>query len=222
MTAHGPPQKKGLRVFLVDDHPIVRAGLRALLEERTGLSVIGEASDGATAVAEVDRLKPDVVVMDLAMPGPDGDGFAATRRIVQSNPNVRVLVLTTYASESDAARAIDAGATGYLLKDTAPDDIVQAIRSVASGAPVFAPSVAAHMLKRLRAPSALTTRELEILALVAEGGTNKTIAKHLHISEATVKTHLLHAFEKLGVDDRTAAVTVAMSRGILSPITPRV
>jgi DNA-binding NarL/FixJ family response regulator len=212
-----------MKVLLVDDHPIVRAGLRALFEAR-GIEVIAEAGDGQTAKEAAARLRPDVVVMDLSMPVLDG--FKATEQIVRDDPSKRVLILTTYASEADAVRAMDAGATGYLLKDAPPDDIVAAVRSVAAGVPALHPSVAAFVLQRLRGGTAakkidLTTRELEILAKVAEGGSNKTIAKALHISEATVKTHLLHAFEKLGVDDRTAAVTVAMSRGILSPVAIR-
>lgn len=214
-----------LRVLLADDHPIVRAGLRVLLESR-GIDVAGEASDGLAAVEQATRTRPAVVVMDLSMPGLDG--FAATQRILRAVPEARVLVLTTYASEADALRAMDAGATGYLLKDAPPDDIVAGVRSVAAGVPALAPAIAEHVLRRLRGghaangqPGALTTRELEILAHVAEGRSNKAIAKVLHISEATVKTHLLHAFEKLGVDDRTAAVTVAMSRGILRSFVAR-
>lgn len=215
---------KATTVLLVDDHPIVRSGLRALFEAR-GLDVVGEAGDGQAAIAEAARLHPDVVVMDLSMPGIDG--FKATAHIVRGSPKghtTRVLILTTYASEADAVRALDAGATGYALKDATPDEIVAAVRSVAAGVPALAPTIAPIVLARLRGGSGLlTTRELEILTKVAEGGSNKTIAKVLHISEATVKTHLLHVFEKLGVDDRTAAVTVAMSRGILSPpsIAPR-
>jgi DNA-binding NarL/FixJ family response regulator len=210
-----------IRVLVADDHPIVRAGLRALIEGRMGLSVVGEAADGNAAVEAAASLEPDVVLMDLAMPRLDG--FDATRRITCGCPNTRVLVLTTYASDADAVRAMDAGATGYLLKDAAPDEIVAAIRTVAAGAPAVAPEVAPYLMRRLRGERAtgssgsptLTTRELEILAKVAKGSSNKAIARELRISEATVKTHLIHVFEKLGVDDRTAAVTVAMSRGIL-------
>jgi DNA-binding NarL/FixJ family response regulator len=203
-----------MRIVLADDHPIVRAGLKALLEAR-GITVVGEAANGRAALELALETKPDVVVMDLSMP--EVDGIAATKSITTALPKTRVLVLTTFASEADAVRALDAGATGYLLKDTAPDEIIAAVRNIALGQSVLAPAVATAVLNRVRGgTSSLTTRELEILQHVADGRTNKETAKALKISEATVKTHLLHAFEKLGVDDRTAAVTVAIQRGILN------
>lgn len=203
-----------LKVVLADDHPIVRAGMKALLEAR-GIRVVGEAANGRAALEIAKETRPDVVVMDLSMP--EVDGFSSTKSITAALPKTRVLVLTSFASESDAVRALEAGATGYLLKDAPGDEIVAALRDVAIGKSVLAPTVAAAVLTRVRGgTNALTTRELEILSHVAEGRTNKETAKALKISEATVKTHLLHAFEKLGVDDRTAAVTVAIQRGILS------
>lgn len=203
-----------LKVVLADDHPIVRAGMKALLEAR-GIRVVGEAANGRAALEIAKETRPDVVVMDLSMP--EVDGFSSTKSITAVLPKTRVLVLTSFASESDAVRALEAGATGYLLKDAPGDEIVAALRDVAIGKSVLAPTVAAAVLTRVRGgTNALTTRELEILSHVADGRTNKETAKALKISEATVKTHLLHAFEKLGVDDRTAAVTVAIQRGILS------
>jgi DNA-binding NarL/FixJ family response regulator len=201
-----------MRVLLVDDHPIVRAGLGTVLEAR-GITVVGEAANGREALERARELRPDVVLMDLSMP--EMDGFAATKSIAGTT---RVLVLTTFASEADAVRALDAGAMGYLLKDAPPDEIVAALRDVAAGKPAFAPAVANVVLRRLRSAPAetLTARELEILTRVADGLSNKEVAKALRISEATVKTHLIHVFEKLGVDDRTAAVTLAIKRGILA------
>jgi DNA-binding NarL/FixJ family response regulator len=204
-----------VRVLVVDDHPVVRDGLRGMLGTQGDLEVVGEAADGAEALAVAARARPDVVLMDLRMPGMDG--VTAIGRLAAEQPSARVLVLTTYDTDQDVARAIEAGATGYLLKDAPREELFRAVRAAARGETVLAPSVATKLVGRLRAGSgpALSQRELEVLALVARGATNRQAAAELFISEATVKTHLLHAFAKLGVGDRTAAVTVAMERGLL-------
>ncbi|WP_276954166.1 response regulator [Allomeiothermus silvanus] len=204
-----------LRILIADDHPIVRAGLVGLLSTQEGFQVVGEASSGLEAVQMADALRPNVVLMDLRMPGMDGT--AATRAIRSRFPEVQVLVLTTYDTDTEIVRAIEAGAIGYLLKDVPREELYKAIYASAHGESVLSPPVAARLLGRMRSPSdeSLSTRELEVLSLVAKGLSNKEIARELKISEATVKTHLLHTFGKLGVDDRTAAVTVALERGIL-------
>jgi DNA-binding NarL/FixJ family response regulator len=210
-----------IRVLVVDDHPVVRSGLVGMLDVEDDLDVVGEAADGEEAVARAVALKPDVVLMDLRMPRLDGAG--ATARIVTRCPSCRVLVLTTYDTDADIIRAVEAGATGYLLKDTPRIQLVQAVRAAARGETVLAPTVAARLVSRLRgpAPEPLTGRELEVLAAVARGLSNVEIGRELFIAEATVKTHLLRTFAKLGVDDRTRAVTVAMELGLLpSPGAP--
>jgi DNA-binding NarL/FixJ family response regulator len=211
-----PPTGDQIRVLLADDHPVVREGLRALLAADGALDVVGEAASGEEAVTLADRLRPDVVLMDLRMPG-HLDGASATARITADLPGVRVLILTTYDTDTDILRAVEAGATGYLLKDTPRRDLTDAVRSAARGETVLAPPVAAKLVTRMRAPAqdTLTPREVDVLRLVAQGHTNAAIGRELHIGEATVKSHLLHAFAKLGVGDRTAAVTVAIGRGIL-------
>jgi DNA-binding NarL/FixJ family response regulator len=204
-------------VLIVDDHPVVRDGLRGMLAGQQDLEVVGEAADGAEAVALVGRLRPDVVLMDLRMPGLDGVG--AIRRLGADSP-ARVLVLTTFDTDTDVVRAIEAGATGYLLKDTPREELFRAIRAAHRGESVLAPTVATKLLGHTRAPAPagpLSARELEVLRLVARGATNREVGATLFISEATVKTHLLHMFEKLGVSDRTAAVTAALERGLLRP-----
>lgn len=204
-----------IRVLVADDHVVVRAGLRAMLSE-PDLEVVGEAGDGEEALALAATLEPDVVLMDLSMP--KLDGFAATRRIKIGQPKVQIVVLTTFETEADVTRAIDAGAIGYLLKDAPRSEIVRAVRAAASGRATLAPEAAARLMARSKGPNearALTRRELDVLERVAKGATNAEIAKALRVSEATVKTHLLHVFEKLGVDDRTAAVTRAIERKIL-------
>ncbi len=204
-----------VRVLVVDDHPVVRSGLRALLEGHDDLEVTGEAGDGRQALAAVAADPPDVVLLDLRMPVLDGVGVISQLR--DTHPHVRVLVLTTYDADTDIVRAVEAGATGYLLKDTPREELFRAVRAAARGEPVLAPSVAARLMRRAGAPAtkAPTERELDVLRLVAQGLTNRAIARRLHVSEATVKTHLVHAFGKLGVDDRTAAVTAALERGLL-------
>ena len=217
-----------IRVLVVDDHPIVRSGLVGLLGVETDMDVVGEAGDGEEAIIRVAALSPDVVLMDLRMPKLDGVG--ATARITAEFPSSRVLVLTTYDTDADIIRAVEAGASGYLLKDTPRLHLVDAVRAAARGETVLAPPVAARLVSRLRSPAPvpepavanpLTPREVEVLRAVSRGLSNADIGRELFIGEATVKTHLLRAFAKLGVDDRTRAVTAAMERGILPPPTLR-
>ena len=203
-----------IRILVVDDHPVVRAGLVGLLAGAEGLEVVGEAEDGGRGVALALELEPDVVLMDLRMPELDGAG--ATARIVSERPATRVVVLTTFETDADILRAVEAGATGYLLKDTPRAELVEAIRAAARGETVLAPSVATRLLTEVRGGSErLTPREVEVLAQVARGLSNAQTGAALFISEATVKTHLLRIFAKLGVDDRTHAVTVAIRQGLL-------
>lgn len=204
-----------IRILLVDDHPVVRHGLRGMLDAEPDLTVVGEASSGTTGVAAARELVPDIVLMDLRMP--DGDGVQATGQILAALPTARVVVLTTYETDRDILRAIEAGASGYLLKDTSPAELADAVRAAARGETVLAPSVASTLVRQVRAPAppALSAREVEVLRLVAAGRTNADIGRELFISEATVKTHLLRVFNKLDVADRTAAVTTAMSHGLL-------
>jgi DNA-binding NarL/FixJ family response regulator len=210
-----------IRLLIVDDHPIVRDGLRGVFDGEPGFEVAGEAADGAQALERAAELGPDVVLMDLRMPAMGG--VEAIRRLRADQPAVRVLVLTTYDTESDVLPAIEAGATGYLLKDAPREDLIRAVRAAADGRPVLAPTVAQRLMTRVQAPppaatpavDALTDRELEVLRLVASGTTNRGTARTLFISEATVKTHLLHAYAKLGVRDRAAAVSEAYKRGLL-------
>jgi DNA-binding NarL/FixJ family response regulator len=204
-----------IRVLVVDDHPVVRGGLVGWLDAQDDLTVVGEAGDGLEALALVAAAEPDVVLMDLRMPRMDG--VTATERLAAAHPGVRVLVLTTYDTDADIVRAVAAGATGYLLKDAPLPQLADAVRAAARGETVLAPPVAARLVSRLRAPAAEapTAREVEVLAGVARGLTNAEIGRELFIGEATVKTHLLRVFAKLGVDDRTRAVMVAVERGLL-------
>ncbi len=204
-----------IRVLVVDDHPVVRGGLVGWLAAQADLDVVGEAADGLEALAQVAAVSPDVVLMDLRMPRMDG--VTAIERLAASHPGVRVLVLTTYDTDADIVRAVAAGATGYLLKDAPLPQLADAVRAAARGETVLAPPVAARLVSRMRAPVAEepTARELEVLAGVARGLTNAEIGRELFIGEATVKTHLLRVFAKLGVDDRTRAVMVAVERGLL-------
>jgi DNA-binding NarL/FixJ family response regulator len=205
-----------VRIVIADDHPVVREGMRALLMTQSDFDVVGDAADGAGAVALVGELGPDVLLMDLLMPGTDG--VSATSEISARYPDTHVLIVTTYDSDQDILRAVEAGAAGYLLKDTPRNELCAAVRAAARGETVLAPAVAARIVTRMRAPkpTALTPREVEVLTWVARGFTNADIGRELFIGEATVKTHLLRTFAKLGVDDRTAAVTVALERGILA------
>jgi DNA-binding NarL/FixJ family response regulator len=204
-----------IRILIADDHPVVRTGLYGMLASQSDFEVVGEAASGVEAIRLTALVGPDVVLMDLRMA--ELDGAAATAQIKKLHPKTAVLVLTTYESNVDILRAIEAGATGYLLKDTPRDDLIAAIRKVAQGTAVLAPVVATRLLqqRRLSSQEALSSRELEVLSLVARGASNKETAHQLHISEATVKTHLIHIFGKLGVADRTAAVTMALEQGLL-------
>lgn len=244
-----------IRVLIADDHPVVRSGLAGMLAAEPDLSVVGEAANGAEALELAAESHPHVVLMDLRMPVLDGT--AATARLSREQPDVRVLILTTYDTDGDILRAVEAGAIGYLLKDASRAELADAVRAAARGETVLAPVAAASLLTRVRAqvvggvvgPSAgtgasagsgsssgsgsggaggsagngpggssrptLTAREIQVLGLVAEGHTNAEIGRALYIGEATVKTHLMRAFGKLGVDDRTAAVTAAMRQGLL-------
>jgi len=206
---------KRIRLVIADDHPVVRTGLQGMLASQPDFEIVGEATTGMEAIALTAALHPDVVLMDLRMA--ELDGVAATAHIRKQQPEISVLVLTTYDSEADILRAIEAGATGYLLKDTPREEMYTAIRSVAQGKSVLAPAVTTRLLRHMHAPveETLSTREIEVLTLVARGASNKEAARGLHISEATVKSHLIHIFSKLGVVDRTAAVTVALERGLL-------
>ncbi|WP_217178691.1 response regulator transcription factor [Streptomyces sp. AC495_CC817] len=204
-----------LRLVLVDDHPVVRAGLRALIESSDDLQVVGEAGDAADAVAVVAAERPDVVLMDLSL-GDGVGGIEATRRIAALDPAPAVLVLTTYDTESDILRALDAGARGYLLKDVPPADLFSGIRAVAKGEPALAPSVTTVLMRRASSPEPrMTEREVEVLELLADGLGNRDLAKTLFVSEATVKSHLSHIYAKLGVDTRAGAVAAAIEQRII-------
>ena len=204
-----------IRLLIVDDHPVVRDGLHGMLDGQPDFEVVGEAGDGVEAVNLAETLKPDIVLMDLRMPVMDG--VAALVEIKVLSPEVQVLVLTTYESDADILPAIEAGAAGYLLKDSSRQELYDGIRAAARGETVLAPAVAARLVGKMRAPAEeqLSSREVEVLQLVAEGESNSEVAQHLHISQATVKSHLVNIFGKLGVSDRTAAVTAALRRGIL-------
>jgi DNA-binding NarL/FixJ family response regulator len=204
-----------ITVLIADDHPVVRAGLRGMLAAEVDLRVVGEAGNADDAVSMTRELWPGVVLMDLRMPG---GGVAATARLAELCPQSRVLVLTTYGSDDLILSAVEAGATGYLLKHADLADLLAAIRSAAAGETVLAPAVAARLTRHVRGPrkSALSAREAEVLRLVARGLTNAAIGSALFIGEATVKTHLLRIFGKLEVDDRTAAVVTAVGRGLIT------
>lgn len=207
--------RSAIRVLICDDHPVVRSGLRGMLQAQPDFEVVGEARNGAEAVALTERLVPNVVLMDLRMP--EVDGVTAVGRISARHPDVHVLVLTTYETDADILRAIEKGATGFLLKDAEEAELFGAIRQVARGSSPLSPAVAARIVKRMRGreDENLSEREIEILRSVACGMNNREVARALLISESTVKAHLIHIFGKLGVSDRTAAVTVALERGIL-------
>ncbi|MFE9402920.1 response regulator [Streptomyces sp. NPDC006530] len=205
-----------IRILLADDHPVVREGLRGMLAAEPDLEVVADAANGPQAEALCAELRPDIVLMDLRMPG--GDGVESIGRLTASGLPCRVIVLTTYETDRDILRAVEAGAAGYLLKDLARGELAQAVRAAARGETVLAPSVAARLVDQLRARPErprLSDREVAVLRLVAEGCTNAEIGRRLFVAESTVKTHVVRIFGKLGVDDRTAAVTRAMSLGLL-------
>lgn len=205
-----------IRVVLVDDHPVVRAGLRAVLEASGQVAVVADVPDGASALTATRTYAPDVVVTDLRL-GAGMDGVELTTALLAEDPTRRVLLLTTYDTDADILRAIEAGAAGYLLKDVEPARLVESVEAAAHGETVLAPVVAQRLVWRLTQPTtALTARELDVLRLAATGASNRQIARELFVSEATVKTHLAHAFDKLGADNRTAAVAVARNRGLLA------
>ncbi|MEO3795473.1 response regulator transcription factor [Nonomuraea sp. B10E15] len=203
-----------VRLLIADDHPIVRDGIRGMFAGDPGFEVVGEAGDGAQAVDLARALDPDVILMDLRMPRMDG--VTAIRELARLRLKARVLVLTTYDTDSDVLPAIEAGATGYLLKDALREELARAVAAAARGEAALSPSVATRLLGQVRAPAdPLSGRELEILDLIAQGTTNREAAARLFISEATVKTHLLHIYAKLGVNDRASAVAAAFQRGLL-------
>ncbi|MFY1693197.1 response regulator [Plantactinospora sp. WMMB782] len=206
-----------ISLLIVDDHPVVRDGLRGMFSADTRFEVLGEAGDGTEAIAAGERLRPDVILMDLRMPGTDG--VTAIRELARRGVPARILVLTTYDTDSDVLPAIEAGATGYLLKDAPREELFRAVEAAARGQAVLSPAVATRLMGQIRQPASepLSQRELEVLELIAQGSTNREAAKQLFISEATVKTHLLHVYAKLGVNDRAAAVATAFSRGYLTP-----
>ncbi|WP_353507926.1 response regulator transcription factor [Intrasporangium sp.] len=206
----------GIRVLIVDDHPVVRDGLSGMLRHVEDITVVGDVADGESALAFVAAHDVDVVLMDLRMPGMGG--VAAIRTLGKQAPDVHVLVLTTFDTDSDVLPAIEAGATGYLLKDSSAATLVEGVRAAHHGRAALAPSVAGRLISSVRepAPGALSPREREVLTLIADGATNRDVAARLFVSETTVKTHLLRVFEKLGVRDRAAAVSEGHRRGILS------
>ncbi|TDW89697.1 LuxR family two component transcriptional regulator [Kribbella pratensis] len=205
-----------IRLVIADDHPIVRDGLSGMFAADPDFEVVGEAGDGAEAIRLAEALRPDVILMDLQMPGVDG--VAAIGQLADRGVRARVLVLTTYDTDGYVVPAIEAGATGYLLKDAPRDELLRAVRAAADGQTVLAPSVAGTLMNHVRTPPAadlLSPRELEVLQLVAAGNTNREAARHLFISEATVKTHLLNIYAKLDVSDRAAAVAEGFRRKLL-------
>ncbi|MEU9030951.1 response regulator transcription factor [Streptomyces sp. NPDC048383] len=214
-AARGGDGPQPLRVIVVDDHTVMRAGVVALLAQEPTVEIVGEAGDGRAGVELVERLEPDVALVDLRMPVLDG--ASATAQIVAGPARTRVLILTTYETDEEIERAVEAGAIGYLLKDTTREQLVDAIHSAARGETVLAPRVAARLVARMRRPAVvpLTAREVDVLNAVADGLSNVEIGRRLVIAEATVKTHLLRVFAKLDVSDRTHAVVVALERGLL-------
>jgi DNA-binding NarL/FixJ family response regulator len=212
-----------IRVLVVDDHPLVRQGLRAFLSSREGIAVVAEAADGLEAVRKAVSVRPDVILMDLVMPGMDG--ITAIGALRQAGSAAPVVVLTSSASEEHVLPAVRAGASGYLLKDADPSEVERAIRAAAAGQALVDPAVAARLLREVAAPSAspvtgiddLTAREREVLMLLASGRTNRQIARSLGVAEKTVKTHVSHVLGKLGVADRTQAALAAVRAGLVEP-----
>ena len=206
-----------IRLLIVDDHPVVRDGLRGMFAGDPSFVVVGEAANGRDAVARAEAVRPDVVLMDLRMP--KMNGVTAIKVMADRGIQARVLVLTTYDTDTDVMPAIEAGATGYLLKDTPREELLRAVRAARRGTSVLSPTIATRLLGEVRhhTTETISPRELEVLRLIARGSTNREAAAHLFISEATVKTHLLHIYAKLGVNDRAAAVAEAFERGLLTP-----
>lgn len=211
------PQRSPVSVLIVDDHPVVRSGLVALLSSAEAIDVVGQASTGAEAIAQADRLRPDVVLCDLRLtPGGSGiDGVDVTKALSGSE-GIAVVILTTYDHDVDIVRAVEAGAAGYLLKDADPEEIIEAVQRAARGETVLSDQLTQRVVDTMRTQRvSLSARELDVLRHVADGASNREIAKALFLSEATVKTHLNHTFTKLGVDSRTAAVAAARSAGLI-------
>lgn len=203
------------RVLLIDDHPVVRAGLRTLLQQAHGIRVVGQAGSGEEAIADLDRTRPDVVLCDLRL-GAGLDGVATTKAITRTAARPAVLILTTYDNDADIVRAVEAGAVGYLLKDANPADIIHAIHQAARGESVLSDGMTERLITTMRRQRiSLSNREAEVLRLVADGRSNREIASHLFLSEATVKTHLNHIFSKLGVENRTSAIATARAAGLI-------
>lgn len=201
-----------ITVLLVDDHVVVRSGLKALLGTQPDIDVVGEAASGEEALSAAESCSPDVILMDLAM-GPGMDGIEAIKRLRQRNSKQAVIVFTTYDSDADIVRAVDAGAMGYLLKDAAPEEIFAGVRAAVQGKSVMSPPVASRLFQQMRNPDEiLTAREAELLSLLTQGLSNRELGKQLFISEATVKTHLAHIYAKLGVETRAAAIATAIRR----------
>lgn len=204
-------------ILLVDDHPVVRTGLRAVIGSRPGVQILGEAATGEEAVVLAEHLRPDVVLCDLRLGG-GMDGVATTAALRALDPTPAVIILTTFDRDVDILRAVEAGAAGYLLKDVSPETIVDAIQSAARGEMVLAPDLATRVLRGMRNPAPhLTEREMEVLHHLATGASNREIAKILFVSEATIKSHLVHIFTKLDVDSRARAIHVARQAGLLRP-----
>jgi DNA-binding NarL/FixJ family response regulator len=212
-----PKAETPIRLLIADDHPVVRDGLIGMFATDPEFAVVGEAADGRDAVRLAETLKPDVILMDLRMPGTDG--LAAITELTRRANPAQILVLTTYDTDSYVVPAIEAGAAGYLLKDAPRAELLAAVRAAAAGQPTLSPAVATVLMNRVRTPDAspLSQRELNVLALVAAGNSNSQTAAQLFISQATVKSHLLNIYAKLGVSDRAAAVAEGYNRGLLSP-----
>ena len=218
MTENEQNDNDRVRLLIADDHPVVRQGLRAFLETQPGVEIVGEAVDGEDAVLQVERLLPDVVLMDIVMP--KIDGIEAIRRLRDVSPSTQAIVLTSFADDDKIVAAVRAGAAGYLLKDARPQELIDAIRAVARGEALLAPSIAARLIRELSRPNedpaaeVLTARELDVLRLIANGRSNKEIAADLVLSEKTVKTHVSHVLDKLGLADRTQAAIFAVKHGL--------
>jgi DNA-binding NarL/FixJ family response regulator len=201
-----------IRILLADDHPSLRDGLASILNSQPDLTVVAEAGTGREAVEKAKTINPDVMIVDLRMP--DGDGIQTIRELAVSNPAIKALVLTTYDNEEDIFCALEAGARGYILKDTTRQEIIEAVRQIHAGNRFLPPAVAARLADRMVRPS-LTPRELDVLRLVSRGRTNKEMAAAMFVSEETIKTHMKGLFQKLGVHDRAEAVGIALQRGLL-------